>query len=86
MYKLNDLLKLFELTYDISIDDLKRAKKKVLMTHPDKSKLDEKYFLFYKSAFDIIVKFYEEQNFKVQIPQEYENYLKYTYKLEDMKF
>jgi len=62
MYKLNDLLKLFELTYDISIDDLKRAKKKVLMTHPDKSKLDAKYFLFYKSAFDIIVKFYEEQN------------------------
>jgi len=62
MYKLNDLLKLFELTYDISIDDLKKAKKKVLMTHPDKSKLDAKYFLFYKSAFDIIVKFYEEQN------------------------
>ena len=28
----------------------------------------------------------EEQNFKVQIPQEYEDYLKYTYKLEDMKF
>ena len=47
MYKLTDLLNLFELSYDISIDDLKRAKKKVLMTHPDKSKLDAKYFLFY---------------------------------------
>ena len=28
----------------------------------------------------------EEQNFKVQIPQEYDDYLNYTYKLEDMKF
>jgi hypothetical protein len=62
MYKLTDLLDLFELSYDISTDDLKRAKKKVLKTHPDKSKLDAKYFLFYKKAFDVIVKFYEEQN------------------------
>jgi hypothetical protein len=62
MYNLKELLALFELTYDISTDDLKRAKKKVLMTHPDKSNLDAKYFLFYKKAFDIVVKFYEEQN------------------------
>ena len=61
MYKLNELLDLFGLTYDISIDDLKRAKKIVLMTHPDKSKLGPEYFLFYKKAFDIIVQFYENQ-------------------------
>jgi len=61
MYKLNELLDLFGLTYDISIDDLKRAKKVVLMTHPDKSKLGPEYFLFYKKAFDIIVQFYENQ-------------------------
>ena len=40
MYSLNEILDLFGLTYDISIEDLKRAKKKVLMSHPDKSKLD----------------------------------------------
>lgn len=61
MYKLNELLDLFGLSYDISIDDLKRAKKVVLMTHPDKSKLGPEYFLFYKKAFDIIVAFYENQ-------------------------
>ena len=32
------------------------------MTHPDKSKLKSEYFLFYKQAFDIIVKFYDNQN------------------------
>jgi len=61
MYKLNELLDLFGLSYDISIEDLKRAKKIVLMTHPDKSNLSPDYFLFYKKAFDIIVQFYENQ-------------------------
>jgi hypothetical protein len=61
MYKLNEILDLFGLSYDISIEDLKRAKKIVLMTHPDKSKLSPEYFLFYKKAFDIIVQFYENQ-------------------------
>jgi len=32
------------------------------MTHPDKSKLDSKYFLFYKKAFDVVVRFYDNQN------------------------
>ena len=62
MYSLEDLLGLFDLTYNISQADLKRAKKVVLMTHPDKSKLDSKYFLFYKKAFDVIVRFYDNQN------------------------
>ena len=62
MYSLEDLLGLFDLTYNISQDDLKRAKKVVLRTHPDKSKLDSKYFLFYKKAFDVVVRFYDNQN------------------------
>ena len=62
MYSLEELLGLFDLTYDITLTDLKRAKKVVLMTHPDKSKLDSKYFLFYKQAFDVIVRFYDNQN------------------------
>jgi len=62
MYSLEDLLGLFDLTYNISQEDLKRAKKVVLRTHPDKSKLDSKYFLFYKKAFDVVVRFYDNQN------------------------
>ena len=61
MYSLQDLLGLFDLNYSITLEDMKRAKKKVLMTHPDKSKLSPEYFLFYKKAFDIVVKFYENQ-------------------------
>ena len=59
MYSFKDLLELFNLSYDISIEELKRAKKVVLMTHPDKSKLPPEYFLFYKTAFEHIVKYYE---------------------------
>ena len=51
MYKFDEILGLFDLTYDISIEDMKRAKKKVLMTHPDKSRLPPDYFLFYKKIF-----------------------------------
>ena len=59
-YSLRELLGLFDLNpHDIKVDDLKRAKKKVLMMHPDKSKLDPSYFLFYKKAFDVIVVMYE---------------------------
>jgi hypothetical protein len=60
-YNLQEILGLFDLTYQINVEDLKRAKKKVLMTHPDKSGLASEYFLFYKKAFDIILGFYEQQ-------------------------
>ena len=62
-YTLDDLLGLFEIrSYDISMEDLKRAKKRVLMSHPDKSRLPPSYFLFYKQAFDVVIKFYENRN------------------------
>lgn len=67
MYSLDELLGLFELSYTISIEDLKRAKKRVLMLHPDKSKLPSEYFLFYKKAFDMVVQFYENQNKQNQV-------------------
>lgn len=38
------------------------AKKKVLMTHPDKSKLPSEYFIFYKKAFEVVLNFYNENN------------------------
>ena len=62
-YSLEELLQLFELnTQNINTENLKKAKKKVLMLHPDKSKLGPEYFLFYKKAFDIVVQFYNQQN------------------------
>jgi len=49
------------------MEDLKRAKKIVLMTHPDKSGLGSEYFLFYKKAFDMILNFYQEQQRTSQV-------------------
>ena len=67
-YSLDEILGLFDLTsYDISIDHLKTAKRKVLMLHPDKSKLEPKYFLFYKKAFDVVVQFFDNQNRQNQV-------------------
>jgi len=76
MYKLSDILNLFDISYHISIDDLKRAKKTVLMTHPDKSGLDSEYFLFYKKAFDIVLNLYEQQQKEnKEIPKEEIKYI-----------
>lgn len=59
-YDLIDILKLFKINnYDFSRDELKEAKKIVLMTHPDKSRLDKKYFLFFKEAYKILYTIYE---------------------------
>jgi hypothetical protein len=62
-YSFDEILNLFEITdYDFSLEELKRAKKKVLMTHPDKSRLSPEYFLFYKKAFEIIFHYYEDNH------------------------
>ena len=62
-YTLKDLFQLFDIPFDknISLENLKKAKKKVLMAHPDKSKLPPEFFLFYKKAFDIVINFYNNQ-------------------------
>lgn len=58
-YELHDLLDLFHLDYNFNEDDLKKTKKTVLMTHPDKSKLPKEYFLFFSAAYKIIYSIYE---------------------------
>ena len=55
-YNLNDILELFKLDYNFDSSDLKKAKRVVLMTHPDKSKLPKEYFLFYTKAYKMLVK------------------------------
>ena len=59
MYSFKEILGLFDMTYDIREEDIKRAKKKVLMLHPDKSRLPSEYFLFYKKALDHIFEYYK---------------------------
>ena len=54
-YELHDLLNLFKLDYNFSLEDLKQAKKMVMKTHPDKSNLPKEYFLFFCSAFKVVV-------------------------------
>lgn len=62
-YTLNDLYKLFYIKNNkIDIDELKNAKKIVLKMHPDKSKLDAKYFLFFSAAYKKLYSIYEFQN------------------------
>ena len=55
-YNLNDLLSLFKLdnNYNYDYNDMKKAKKIVLMTHPDKSGLDKDIFLFFTKAYKIL--------------------------------
>jgi putative component of toxin-antitoxin plasmid stabilization module len=74
-YKLEDIFALYNLPYNLSIEDMKRAKKQLLMTHPDKSRLPSEYFLFYKKAFDIIVQHFEnQQKMNVPVPTEEPKY------------
>tara|TARA_Y100000389_G_C17451932_1_gene515460 strand:- start:1902 stop:2777 length:876 start_codon:yes stop_codon:yes gene_type:complete len=58
-YELPDLLNLFKLDYNFKTEDLKQAKRMVLMTHPDKSQLPKEYFLFFSKAYKIIYSIYE---------------------------
>jgi hypothetical protein len=58
-YDLNDLLRLFKIDFNFTVNDLKNVKKQVMHTHPDKSGLDKKYFLFFTSAYKIIFSIHE---------------------------
>lgn len=61
-YSLEEMFSLFDLTYDLTEESMRAAKKKVLMIHPDKSKLPSEYFLFYKQAYEIILDIYKQKN------------------------
>jgi hypothetical protein len=66
-YSLDDLYKLFNIE-DGNLDEsnLKNAKQIVLKMHPDKSRLDAKYFLFFSKAYKQLYGIYEFQNKSVQ--------------------
>jgi len=72
-YSLNEILSLFKLPLEFDERDMKKAKRIVLMTHPDKSKRDKKYFLFFSSAYKILFEVYKFRQ-RQSNPTEYENY------------
>ncbi len=84
-YDLESLVGLFKIPMQFGEADLKCAKKIVLATHPDKSRLDKKYFLFFSKAYKIL---YEIYQFKTKSTkrnvQEY-NKVKYTDLQEDQE-
>lgn len=65
-YNLDEILALFNLDSDFNADDLKRAYRQVLMTHPDKSGLNKDYFLFFSKAFKLVKNIYDYTHKKEQ--------------------
>jgi curved DNA-binding protein CbpA len=62
-YSREDLFKLFGLQNNsLNENIMKECKKIVLKTHPDKSRLDEKYFIFFAKAYKKLQNIYEFQN------------------------
>ena len=64
-YSQTDLYKLFGIDlgrHMLSYEIMKQSKKTVLKTHPDKSGLDSRYFLFFTKAYKRIYSIYEFQN------------------------
>ena len=62
-YSREELFKLFGLNnMSLTEDIMKDCKKTVLKTHPDKSRLDEKYFIFFGKAYKKLLGIYEFQN------------------------
>ena len=66
-YSRNELFNLFGVkNMNLSEDTLKECRKLVLKTHPDKSRLEPKYYLFFAKAYNKLKGIYEFQN-KIQI-------------------
>lgn len=62
-YSIDDIYKLFGVQNKILTDEIMRESKKiVLKTHPDKSRLEPKYFLFFSKAYKRLYSIYEFQN------------------------
>ena len=61
-YDLNDILKLFKISSNFDLSDLKKCKILVLKSHPDKSKLPKEYFLFFTKAYKILHQIYTFKN------------------------
>ena len=85
-YDLESLVGLFKIPIDFNVEHLKQAKKTVLAMHPDKSKLDKEYFLFFSKAYKILYEIYQfKQKSTTRNVQEY-NQLKYKDTQDDKEY
>ena len=76
-YSQTDLYKLFGIDlgrHMLSYEIMKQSKKTVLKTHPDKSGLDSRYFLFFTKAYKRIYSIYEFQNKNVNRTEDKNEY------------
>jgi hypothetical protein len=80
-YSLQELYNLFNIQNSI-LDEptMRQAKTIVLKMHPDKSRLDSKYFLFFTSAYRRLFSIYEFQN---KTEKKVESNIKYECSIED---
>ena len=74
-YNLEDILRLFQVPENFNEADLKRAKQQVLRIHPDKSRLEPKYFLFYSKAYKTLYSIWEFNNKKTNKTMNTEEYI-----------
>jgi hypothetical protein len=84
-YDFDDILNLFNLDYDFGINELKQVYKVVLKTHPDKSGLDKKYFIFYGNAFKKLKKIYDYRNKYIENSKKEGCVNKQVYNINDTK-
>ena len=77
-YDLDDLLKLFQLSIHFNEEDLHNVKKYVLLTHPDKSKLPDKYFLFFKQAYNHLLEVHNFRNKKTTKREKAKDLIEHT--------
>lgn len=68
-YSYQELLNLFQIKGNLTEDMLKKIRKTVLQTHPDKSKLHPDYYIFFSKAYTRILSMYSFQNKTAKDPK-----------------
>ena len=61
-YSIDDIISLFKISNKLTSQEMKAAKRIVLMSHPDKSRLDSNYFLFFTKAYKILYSIFTHKN------------------------
>ena len=62
---------MFQLKYNFDAVELKKARKICFKTHPDQSGLDNKYFLFYMKAYQMIEQIHRFREKKKEMSTDY---------------
>lgn len=75
-YSFTEVLNLFGLSRNITQEEIIQARRKTLMTHPDKSRMPPEYFTFYKQAYEMVLQYYREtQKTQQVIPETNPDYV-----------